>query len=146
LRRSHVASSRTRTFAHSTDFADFFARLGREVPQSRDAFLAWLLERCLVPESLWADGAWLDEYLRRRLAATRAAGDPIASFVPVADPDRLRRAWIDQAPDPIAEPCRSPADAIAAEVDAMRRSTSWRLTAPMRALVHTCRAALSGSS
>jgi hypothetical protein len=110
--------------AHSTDFADFFARLGREAPQSREAFLAWLLERYVVPESLWADGEWLDAYLRRRLAATRAAADPIASFVPIADTERLRRAWIDQAPDPIAEPFRS---------YAMR----WRLTASLRRLART---------
>jgi hypothetical protein len=147
--------------AHSTDFADFFARLGREAPQRRDAFLAWLLERYLVPESLWHDGAWLDAYLQRRLAATRASTDPVASFVPIADMDRLRRAWIKEAPDPVAEPFRSPAitaqlaesgsavEAIAAElaqsnraIDAMRRSTSWRITAPMRALARTGRAAL----
>jgi hypothetical protein len=115
---THLAS-----IAHSTDFADFFGRLGREEPQSRDAFLAWLLERYVVPESLWADGEWLDEYLRRRLAATRGAKDPIASFVPIADTERLRRAWIDQAPDPIAEPF------------AMRRG-KWRLTAPLRLLGH----------
>ena len=133
---THLAS-----IAHSTDFADFFARLGREVPQSRDAFLAWLFERYLVPESLWDDGTWLDEYLGRRLAATRAAEDPIASFVPIADMDRLRRAWIEEAPDPIAEPSGSPADAIAAELAAMRQSTSWRLTAPLRALARTYRAA-----
>jgi hypothetical protein len=125
--------------AHSTDFADFFAKLGREVPQSRDAFLAWLLERYLVPESLWADGAWLDEYLRRRLAAMRTAADPIASFTPIADTDRLRRAWIDEAPDPIAEPFRSPADEMAAQLAMMRQSTSWRLTALMRVLARTFR-------
>jgi hypothetical protein len=120
--------------AHSTNFADFFARLGREAPQSRDAFLAWLFARYLVPESLWDDGAWLDDYLTRRLAATRTGDDPIASFVPIADIDRLRRAWIEEAPDPIAEPLGSPVDEIAAELAAMRLSTSWRLTAPLRAL------------
>ena len=110
--------------AHSTDFADFFARLGREMPQSREAFLAWLLERYVVPESLWADGAWLDDYLRRRLAVTHAAEDPIASFVPIAGTERLRRAWIDHAPDPIAEPFRS-------------NAMLWRLTAPLRRLART---------
>jgi hypothetical protein len=134
--------------AHSTDFSDFFARLGREVPQSRHAFLAWLLERYLVPESLWADGAWLDEYLRRRLAASRVE-DPIASFVPIADTDRLRRAWIDEAPEPVVEPFSSPLNEIAVELDETRRliaaihgSTSWQITAPIRALASTYRAAL----
>jgi hypothetical protein len=151
--------------AHATDFAGFFARLGREVPQRRDALLAWLFERYLVPESLWDDGAWLDDYLRRRLAATRTGKDPIASFVPIADTDRLRRAWIEEAPQPVAEPfgspvdamagravdaVRGPVDAIAAElaesrrlIDAMRRSTSWRLTAPLRVLARTFHAALN---
>jgi hypothetical protein len=134
--------------AHSTGFTDFFARLGREV-QSRDAFLAWLLERYLVPECLWADGAWLDEYLRRRLAASRAIEDPIAAFVPIADIDRLRRAWINETPEPIAETLSSPLDEIAAELAESRRliaaihgSTSWQITAPMRALASTYRAAL----
>ncbi|HLK83793.1 MAG TPA: hypothetical protein VKT99_20190 [Xanthobacteraceae bacterium] len=35
------------------------------------------------------------------------------------------------------------ADEIAAELAAMRNSTSWRLTAPLRALARTYRAALS---
>jgi hypothetical protein len=52
------------------------------------------------------------------------SNDPIPSFVPIADTERLRRAWIDQAPDPIAEPFGS---------HAMR----WRLTAPLRRLART---------
>jgi hypothetical protein len=56
-----------------------------------------------VPECLWADGARLDEYLRRRLAASRTIEGPIAAFVPIADIDRLWRAWINEAPEPITE-------------------------------------------
>lgn len=143
------SSTHLAAIAHSTDFADFFARLGREVPQSRDAFLAWLFERYLVPESLWDDGAWLDDYLARRLAATRAAEDPIASFAPIADADGLRRAWIEEAPDPIVEPSRpqvdetAAQDEVAAQLEAMRQSISWRITAPLRALVRTYRAAMA---
>jgi hypothetical protein len=116
----------------------------------RDGFLTWLLARCLVPECLWADGAGLDEYLRRRLAASRAIEDPIAAaFVPIADIDRLRRAWINEAPEPIAETFSSLLDETAAELAESRRliaaihgSTSWHITAPMRALATTYRAAL----
>jgi hypothetical protein len=77
--------------SHTTKFAEFFEILGRVPPQSRDAFLAWQLERYLVPQALWSEGAWLDDYLRRRIEAARATNDLVEAFVPVADPAHWRR-------------------------------------------------------
>lgn len=101
---------------------------------------------CML-HSLWADGARrLDEYLRRRLAASRSIEDPIAFLVPIGDTDRL--PWIDEASEPIVDPLSSSLDEIAAELAEPRRviaaihgSTSRQITAPMRALARTDRAA-----
>jgi hypothetical protein len=90
--------------------------------------------------------ARLDEYLRRRLAASRSVEDPIAFLVPIGDTDRL--PWIDEASEPIVDPLSSSLDEIAAELAEPRRviaaihgSTSRQITAPMRALARTDRAA-----
>ncbi len=88
--------------ADATVFQDFIDRLGR--PVNADAFLAWQLERYLVPELLFRDGHWLHNYLERRLDAAQRVDDPIDAFVPVADMDRLMEAWIAQAPKPVAMP------------------------------------------
>jgi hypothetical protein len=100
-------------------------------------------------QSLWADGARSDEYLRRRLAASRTLEDPIAFSVPIGDTDRLRRARIGEAPEPIVEPLSSSLDEIAEEladsrsvIGAIHGSTGRQITAPMRALTRAYRAAL----
>jgi hypothetical protein len=45
-----------------------------------------------VPQALWSEGAWLDDYLRRRIEAARTANDLVEAFVPIADPARLEEA------------------------------------------------------
>lgn len=92
--------------ADTNVFHDFIDRLGR--PVKADAFLAWQLERYLVPELLFSDGHWLHDYLARRLDAARLAGDPVDAFVPIADMERLMEAWIAQAPKPLAMPFNVP--------------------------------------
>jgi hypothetical protein len=139
--------------SHTTKFAEFFETLGRVPPQSRDAFLAWQLERYVVPQALWSEGAWLDDYLRRRIEAARTANDLVEAFVPIARPARLEEAWIRQAPRPVAEPYEPPQDGLLREIDALkksedslrreiealRRSRSWRVTAPLRAIAQSVR-------
>jgi hypothetical protein len=77
-------------------------------------------------------------YFERRLDAAQYAYDPIDAFVPIADMERLMEAWISQAPIPKALPFVSP---IRREIDAANRvrdnflqSTSWKITAPLRAI------------
>jgi len=138
--------------SHTTKFAEFFETLGRVPPQSRDAFLAWQLERYVVPQALWSEGAWLDDYLRRRIEAARTTNDLVEAFVPIADPDRLGQAWIRRAPRPVAEPyepqdsllreldvLRKSQDGLRREIDALRGSRSWRMTAPLRAMAQSVR-------
>lgn len=122
--------------AHATDFAGFFANLGRAEPESRDGFMTWQLERYMVPSSLLADGRWLRDYFLRRMEAARAAQDPVDAFVPIADLERLMDAWVARAPRPVALPFRSPdaVEFLRAQLSALRRSRSMRVTAPLRAL------------
>jgi hypothetical protein len=132
--------------AHTTKFAEFFATLGRVPPPSRDAFLAWQLERYVVPKALWSDGVWLDDYLRRRIEAAGATTDPVEAFVPIADPAQLEEAWNRQAPRPVAELEEAWISGLQRELDALRKaneamlqSRSWRLTAPLRAIAQSVR-------
>jgi hypothetical protein len=139
--------------SHTTKLAEFFETLRRVPSQSRDAFLAWQLERYVVPQALWSEGAWLDDYLRRRIAAARTANDLVEAFTPIACPARLEEAWIRQAPRPVAEPYEPPQDGLLRELnalrksqdgllrelDTLRRSRSWRLTAPLRAIAQSVR-------
>ena len=103
-----------------------------------------------MPQALWSEGAWLDDYLRRRIAAARATDDLVEAFVPIADPARLEEAWIRQAPRPVAEPyephdgllrelnaLRKSQDGLRREIDALRGSRSWRMTAPLRAIAQS---------
>ena len=78
----------THLAADATSYEDFLECLDRPSGGGSDAFLAWHLERYLVPAGLLNDGAWLYGYLERRLAAADSE-DPIDAFVPVADPDHL---------------------------------------------------------
>lgn len=107
-----------------------------------DTFLAWLLERYLVPATLLTDGRWFHDYLQRRLGAARSATSPIDAFVPTADADRLMDAWIIKAPGPLptTELQDDPSivellanlHAVRREREALLNSTSWRITAPLR--------------
>lgn len=130
--------------AGATTLQDFFARLGERKSADVDAFLAWLLERYLVPAALLSDGRWLHDYLERRLQAARSAADPIDAFVPTADADRLLDAWTVTVPRSLAmTPLQSGDDPSVTELlanlhearrerDALLASTSWRITAPLR--------------
>jgi hypothetical protein len=131
--------------ADATTLEDFFARLGhrRSTNVDADNFLAWLLERYLVPASLLTDGRWFHDYLQRRLDAARRASDPIDAFVPTADADRLMDAWIVKTPplamgssqgedDPSVAELITNLKAVRCERDALLKSTSWRVTAPLR--------------
>jgi len=131
--------------ADATTFENFFSRLGDRNPTNPDRFIAWLLERYLVPGMLLADGHWFRDYLQRRLDAARSATDPIDAFVPTADADRLMQAWT-VAPRPLMMAPRqweddpSIAEVLATlratqrERDALLTSTSWRITSPLRRL------------
>jgi hypothetical protein len=137
-------STELSTIADATTLEEFFARLGHHKATSPDPLLAWLLERYLVPGTLLADGRWLRDYLQRRLHAARSALDPIDAFVPTADADRLMDAWTVTTPrhpvaaarqwetDPSVAEMVATLDAIQRERDALLKSTSWRITAPLR--------------
>jgi hypothetical protein len=128
----------------ATTLADFFGRLRQHKSANADTFLAWLLERYLVPATLLTDGRWFHDYLQRRLDAARSATSPIDGFVPTADADRLMDAWIAKASGPLTiKPLQWHDDPSIAEVladlravrrerDALLKSTSWRITAPLR--------------
>jgi hypothetical protein len=131
--------------ADATTLEDFFTRLGhrRSTNVDADNFLAWLLERYLVPASLLTDGRWLHDYLQRRLDAAQRASDPIDAFVPTADADRLMDAWSVKTPpsamgspqgedDPSVAELITNLKAVRCERDALLKSTSWRITAPLR--------------
>jgi hypothetical protein len=132
--------------ADATTFETFFDRLGQRQPNNADAFLAWLLERYLVPATLFRDGRWLSDYLERRCDAARSAVNPIDGFVATADADCLIQAWLAQAPEGPARASQhweedsrlaellADRAALLAERDAMLNSTSWRMTAPLRSL------------
>jgi hypothetical protein len=152
------SSAELANVADATTFDDFFSRVGCRRSTSADAFVAWLLERYLVPASLFTDGRWLHDYLRRRLDAARSANSPIDAFVPTADMDRLMEAWIVKAPGPLAtgstrwaddpllaelladlQATRADLQATRAdlhdaqrEINALLTSTSWRITSPLR--------------
>jgi hypothetical protein len=117
----------------------FFDRL-RRTPASIDneAFVAWQLERYLVPEILLNDGRWLSDYLVRRVAAARGANDPLDAFVPIAPTDVLEHAWIASAPEPRAL-ARDDPDAAKVQLDAILQSTCWTMTAPLRRIADTVR-------
>ena len=139
------SSTELSNVADATTLEDFFARLGhrRSTNVDADNFLAWLLERYLVPASLLTDGRWFHDYLQRRLDAARRASDPIDAFVPTADADRLMDAWIVKTPplamgssqgedDPSVAELITNLKAVRCERDALLKSTSWRITAPLR--------------
>lgn len=130
--------------ADETTFENFFARLGKRKSPNLDTVLAWMLERYLVPAPLLTDGRWLQNYLQRRLDAARSALDPIDAFVPTADTERLMDAWIIKTPARVTmtsfqwEDDSAVAELYAnlhhlrRERDALLKSTSWRITAPLR--------------
>jgi hypothetical protein len=130
--------------ADETRFENFFGRIGQRKSTNVEAFLAWMLERYLVPARLLADGRWLHDYLQRRLDAARSAADPIDAFVPTADADRLMDAWLTRTPgrvtmtslqwqdDPSIAELLADLQRVRGERDALLQSTSWRITAPLR--------------
>jgi hypothetical protein len=139
------SSTELSNVADATTPEDFFARLGhrRSTNVDADNFLAWLLERYLVPASLLTDGRWFHDYLQRRLDAARRASDPIDAFVPTTDAHRLVDAWIVKTPplamgspqgedDPSVAELITNLKAMRCERDALLKSTSWRITAPLR--------------
>ena len=140
-------SSELSDVADETTFENFFGRIGHRKSTNAEAFLAWMLERYLVPAKLLTDGRWLHDYLQRRVDAARSANNPIDAFVPTADADRLMDAWIISAPTPVTmaslqwQDDPSIAELLAdrnrvrRERDALLKSTSWRITAPLRLLM-----------
>jgi len=99
------------------------------------------------------DGRWLRNYLGQRLDAARSATDPVDTFVPIAEFDQLMDAWVGRArkiksetyawPVDESDPLESTrAELLAAirEHDSLLKSTSWRITAPIRAIAPTLRA------
>jgi hypothetical protein len=138
------SSTELSNVADATTLHDFFGRLGTRTSTNVEAFVAWLLERYLVPATLLTDGRWLCDYLQRRLDAARSATDTVDAFVPTADADRLMDAWAIKGLPPltmalpqweddssIAE-LQSNLHEIRRERDALLKSTSWRITAPLR--------------
>jgi hypothetical protein len=103
-----------------------------------------MLERYLAPAPLLSDGRWLHDYFQRRLDAARSALDPIDAFVPTADADRLMDAWIVKTParvtmtsfqwedDSAVAELHATLHHLRRERDALLKSTSWRITAPLR--------------
>ena len=91
----------------------------------------------------------LHDYLIRRISAVAVADDPMDSFVPIADLDRLMHAWVLKAPKSKAMKVIQPLDAALADarvarktLDTILHSTSWRITAPLRSLfgaIQSCR-------
>ncbi len=143
------ATSHLAGLAHATTFDGFFGAIGSAAPINNDAALAWLLERYLVPDALLSDGRVLHDYLIRRISAVAVADDPMDSFVPIADLDRLMHAWVLKAPKSKAMKVIQPLDAALADarvarktLDTILHSTSWRITAPLRSLfgaIQSCR-------
>jgi hypothetical protein len=145
---SHLAA-----VADATSLTGFFGELDRDVSRNNDDFVAWQLERYLVPYSFLSDGRWMCDYFARRIDAARYASDPLDGFVPIADSDRLHWIWVKNAPAPVANKFDPPIEdqyeqmetlvkqlktleVCYAEANAqhthMLQSTSWRLTAPLR--------------
>ena len=137
-------STELSNIADETTFENFFARLGKRKSPNPDTVLAWMLERYLVPAPLLSDGRWLHDYFQRRLDAARSALDPIDAFVPTADADRLMDAWIVKTParvtmtsfqwedDSAVAELHATLHHLRRERDALLKSTSWRITAPLR--------------
>ena len=138
------SSTELSNVADATTFEDFFDQLGYGKSADADNFVAWLLERYLVPATLLSDGRWLHDYLQRRLKAARSGNDIIAAFVPIADADRLLDAWAVRAPqpptrassqwadDPLVAELSAQLREVRHERDALLNSISWRITAPLR--------------
>ncbi|MGA3000026.1 hypothetical protein, partial [Bradyrhizobium sp.] len=95
---------------------------------------------------------WLCDYLGRRLDTARSAADPIDAFVPIGEPELLKNEWAKAARKPKAAPYLWPVDelnpldstkaellALVRERDSLLGSTSWRITAPFRAVTVTLR-------
>ena len=78
------------------DFDDLSFPGGAIPPPSpkQDALTAWLLQHYLVPSSLFFDGRWLYQYLRRRLESWRTSQDPLLAFEQVGSLDELETAWL----------------------------------------------------
>lgn len=148
------ATSHLAGIAHATTFDSFFREIG-SAPVNNAAALAWLLEHYFVPEALLSDGRWLRDYLTRRIGAAADFRDPLHSFVPIADVDRLVQAWVVKAPksrlvkftqpldEALADARAARADAQAARraLDETLHSRSWRITAPLRRLAGAVQAA-----
>jgi len=147
------AESALASIANANTFEAFFDRLGHDNGYGADGFIAWQLERYLVPETFLNDGRWLRDYLGRRLDTANAAADPIDAFVPIAEADQLMDAWVRQARKPKTSPYCWPVDeqnalestraellslvrerdSLIRERDSLFTSKSWRMTAPLRA-------------
>ncbi|MBN6209037.1 polysaccharide pyruvyl transferase family protein [Ralstonia flatus] len=83
-----------RNVAHNHTPTEFFANLRYTASaEDRLPFLAWHLERYLVPEALLDNGKWLLQYLDARRTAILGASDPLDAFIPIGDSNEIRAAW-----------------------------------------------------
>lgn len=141
------------SIAEANTFEAFFGGLGHHNGYRADCLIAWQLERYLVPETFLDDGRWMRNYLSQRLDAAISAADPVNAFVPIAETDQLMDAWVKRARKPKTAPYIWPIDesdpleslraellAATREHDSLLRSTSWRITAPVRAIAPALRA------
>lgn len=86
-------SSYLRNVAHNHSPDHFFENLNKK-PDDRLSFLAWYLDKYLVPSKILKDSERLYDYFERRLTAVRSAATPEAGFVTIAPNEILRDAWI----------------------------------------------------
>lgn len=144
------ANSQLNVTAQNTsleDLADFF----NDYPfQSKDAIFYFLLTRYYIPEAeYFLNGAWLIKLLRGFIEAKKNGCLGLSLFKPIDEPEKLidhlissalpisgakkQTQAVQKAPPP-AQPLNVAAQIgrLNAEIEAIRSSTSWKVTRPLR--------------